>query len=484
LSSTPFELLPNSQGARPLKIVIVSPYLGAGLFERIRKQYGVFDEIRIVTDSSISIESALECEAALAGRSMRGSTVRVGDGGRLTHAKLYYFEFAQASNAKRRDRFLSWGSANATESGFGANLEAMACIRIDERAHRAIIAYFEALLRGDADVDAVHEKLKSTPPLWLLLPGMRLSDLGAPPSTFDEFLAQGQVLQEWDPPSSFLRFDLKLKEGIPQGPDEKTFSSFGFRRESEPDKLQFHYLDSDESIQRADRSGTQRVKEPRPTWKSRYCVLSQLGFWCSRAAYEGRQASFQSGDPEKRAAAIALLRSMGGEESTAAKRYIKAYLAKVERVAEDLGDPDRYFGRELSVFLAEERDRATMRLKIDIRRANDPVFCENYGGLLQRTPVPRFRGDTNAWDSFCEGWVETVLLERTKRTAEKRGQGAGRRQVAERETSRSLVWRGLKAALDRPNLDEAEASEVLQALREMDAEQLEPLLRYHEADDE
>lgn len=461
------QLPERPQGFKCTKLLVVSPYVQGDFFEMMQKRYRP-KASRIVVDVSTPDKDLADCRERLG--SAVCTTLRAKVTG-LMHAKLFYLEFECVNRLTQR--FLAWGSANATGAGFRRNGETLSVLRLRTTKDGPLLSYFRSIWEHDPTKEAEvtlaepHSR-EDALDLVLSLPPLTLLPSGPSPAkepSFDAWLQQGWLCHRYSPAQTFGTFRIPLLKALPKGGFDVQLASLDLVSEGESRFLRLPYLRLlRPEVANPGESGTSQ------SWRSRYFIETYLGYWCSDACVNALGSSFCQANPEVREAEAAFLRGLQGNPqalrkatdraTTLLKDRLKGAI-QVARAAHE--DPRDYLGQNLDEAIRRACAGASGRVSADVKRISNDLFRDIYVKGVSLEPMPRFQVDQGAWEELRRSWAEGLLLE------------------GEKQKTRSLPWARLKGDLGASPEDLGDPEALLGFL---DEHGVGSLLDYHLAEDE
>lgn len=391
--------LPSSGDYRLERLVVVSAYTSDAFIPdlvRALKPRAVY----VVLDESTPRRIVESIASKVPKRSLR--RLALGVAPRIMHAKLYLLTWVKNGGTYRIHR-LHFGSANASEAGFGnpGNAESLASTRVLAR-HTEAMSWFEAIAAGAPAVDAVSCRVDD---LSLDLPAFAIRDPDATPQ-FDSWLQRGVLCHKHQRDPAFLRLSVKLEQPLPRDEVAKEFEAAGLIDEDGRRHLRFSYL-GDDAAEDADR--------PPARWLVRHFVETLLGHWTSDRCYRAREREFFVQGKARRRREVDQVGNSGVAEHD---RWVGALLNAIRTLEGRLG-PDRV-GQWLKTSTPgrvdlEVYERAARRqLARDVTKARNPDYSRRYVQGVDFLPVPRFRGETEEWERFALSFAEILTYQLQK----------------------------------------------------------------------
>src|SRR5262249_37088375 len=194
------------------RFVAVGPYPTGEFFRHVREHLAPTRTVLIV-DDGCPRETTDQISAGFAESEPGAVSIRYATGlnSEFVHAKLYWAEWRGLGRAT--GYCLGGGSANASQSGFGGNAEALSFVAIEPGRHEVIEKYFAPLTDGYArgKVSAVDYALPGG--VRILLPGFGFTSTPEP-ETFEGWIQSGRLCHKYEPDQTFARLALNLKKPL------------------------------------------------------------------------------------------------------------------------------------------------------------------------------------------------------------------------------------------------------------------------------
>lgn len=397
--------VPEGERFRLEHVVVVSAYGGDGFFSALARQLKP-RQVDVVLDQSAPVELVRDTTKRI-GKRLR--TLRVARANQLMHAKVYYLRWRSPDRARDVHVF-HWGSANASESGFGGgfdgskgNAECMAWARVfpGARRHRRLFEWIRRIAESQGDTHVPSVALDLAVGVHLDLPTLRLADAQATRS-FDAWLQRGRLCHKYEVDPSFLRLTVQLKTPLPTAEVARVLISADLVPDTGPRQLRWNYLQVAH-----DQEQTQGAWR----WRAQHFVDSNIGYWTSGACFDALGKHFSAANSDLRERELDRVRTdVAGKEGA----WVERLLEKIHGVYGQFDEIDRsrYFHTRNGV-LDEERYRESARrqLALDVKKARDPVFRSQYVQRFVFPRVPWFRADRDNWEDFASSVAEAIWLQ-------------------------------------------------------------------------
>lgn len=420
---------PTNTNARCRTIVVIGPYPTRAFFKTLAEKFRP-REATVVIDEGWRDEEIKAVKNVLSSNGVKTSIRYAGCDRGIVHAKLYYLEWEVTPKGSVRRKIL-WGSANASQGGFGFNAEALSSFAIPAGTDSAVAveAYFKRLARTDAGQRIQETLVQMAPGLQLLLPGFEIR-ADVKDISFDAWLQKGVLCHPYQPDPSFGSFAIHLKKPLPPGALAKYVASQGMASEARHDVLRMPFV----KFPKAE-------KLVRPRWRTQFFVESWLGYWTSAECVEAeREGSLRDkqGEPvrfvapggKKREQALRELTELTPRNQLAWLNLLRKRLKRVYKgLKKRTTKPGRYF-RTVDGELDIEHYLATAKrqLRTQSERAQIPGFRERFLKGFEITQVPPLRGIgttdgeqfKDPFDEFAKSIAETIAVLSSRRRKENR----------------------------------------------------------------
>src|SRR3546814_594695 len=225
---------------------------------------------------------------------------------------------------------------------------------------------------------------------------MIIKHAGEEANSLDLWIQRGRLISAFRPDQGVLRVHVNLRAELPAGDLERAVQTIGFevpRRQ----RLSIPYVHIRDSDDEGDDANSQ--------WRSRLCVWTHLGDWCSEDCYIKHKALFRKAGYDARIESIEQLKTLTGLSLRVDAR--NRFIERIGRLWVALGD-------QAGNYLAShdgELDQDTylrsfeQRVDRDLELVTDPEFLARFINGCEVIDVPRFRMDIVGWRSFVESFA-------------------------------------------------------------------------------
>jgi len=210
------------------------------------------------------------------------------------------------------------------------------------------------------------------------------------------------LLSAYMPDPSFLRVAVPLQKKLPSGDLERRIAAAGI--DIPPTgRLSIPYVPISDAPGEGGR------------WRSQLFTKTDLGEWCSELCYEEKHRLFRRNGYDERKKSLQRLDTILTND--AIRDEVKcAFMKQIDQLWEALrpsaGTYLRAVGNRVDV--DHYRGEFDDRLKRDAILAKDSEFKSRFLNGFAVVPVPRFRLDAAAWDSFRKHFVAQLHYESLK----------------------------------------------------------------------
>jgi|GEM_PF-2927983 len=400
-------VLPKGVTRADLLLVIV-PYFDEWFAKEVLRRFKP-RKVRFLVDDGTRSEDIDRLQKTFQGSDFK---IALGVAPGLMHLKIFYVESAKGRNKAGSQRVMVFGSANATDAAFGRaiNAELTAEVRLSARDDQSILKYVAEVLSAieDGDGKVAETTVKATRSLpKLVLPAIRVREVRRSPG-FDAWLQKGMIVAKYRDDQQFMRVQVRLRKELPAGQIEDVFKDAGLRRVGNSDVVRWAYIPvPSERDERTEK------------WKSKYCVWTHLGDWLSEDCYQRHSAKFESEAAPAKKLRIEELLSHGENVNWRAEKR-RSFIALLQRVWERLHKTgvkpaDYLIASRGKLDTAYYEGLLDKKIVADHRRAQDKEFQDRFIKGYEFSKMPKFRQDTPAWNAFVRTWVETVVLEASRK---------------------------------------------------------------------
>lgn len=392
-------------------VLIVSPYVESQFFKRVIKDIRP-EELTVILDDGCRPEDVTMIES-LRGRGRRVCAAIAGTRG-LVHAKIFYVEWLTPGG--QRAHTLVYGSGNATRQAFDGdfNSELMCKTILRAEKHKEVLKWIDSVRRAAAapgtgeEIGPLRDALLADG-VHVRLPAMTIKNGSEKASNFDLWLQRGRFVSAFRPDPSFLRVHVALLQQLPPGVLEQTVQGIGFEI-PKTQRLSIAYV-ANPSLD------LERSTEP-GNWRSRLCLRTQLGDWCSETCHRENGHLFRKSGYRSRERDLLQLSAL--KVGPARNQSKAAFLDRVEKLWTVMGDNAQTYlkavgGRLALDFYAKSFDQRVSR---DLELIGDKEFCRRYVDGFEVIDVPRFRLDAKAWKGFVDSFASQLHQEAMKQKSQ------------------------------------------------------------------